>query len=89
MSLLDIALPRFTEDAACRDEPPELFFPHEGGGHFGKAMSICKACPVQTECLIYALTYEEAHPGSRWGIYGGTTPHERRTIAAQNRKATA
>lgn len=35
----------------------------------------CARCPVRTECLTYALEQGEDH-----GIWGGTTPAERRAL---------
>lgn len=80
--------PPFMADAACRETDPEVFFPPEGGTGL-EARRICKSCPVQLECLTYALDYEEAHPGSRWGVYGGTTARQRRTMTTKPRKASA
>lgn len=37
------------------------------------ARSYCFGCPVQTECLVYAL-----HGDEDFGIWGGFTPEERR-----------
>lgn len=34
--------------------------------------AVCSACPVQDQCLIYALDENE-----RDGIWGGTTPRQR------------
>ena len=38
-----------------------------------RAKSICKVCPVNVECLEYALTIREPY-----GIWGGLTETERR-----------
>lgn len=63
--------------AACRDLAPEikeLFFPERGeDAHEVKA--ICAACPVQPECLHFALSTNETD-----GIWGGLAPRERRRI---------
>lgn len=40
-----------------------------------RAKAICAACAVETECLTYALDAQE-----REGIWGGTTPEERRSL---------
>jgi WhiB family transcriptional regulator, redox-sensing transcriptional regulator len=67
------------EDAACRGMDPELFFPV---GTTGAAVSqteevrrICCRCPVQTQCLAWAL-----ENGVSDGVWGGTTPDERRRV---------
>jgi WhiB family redox-sensing transcriptional regulator len=43
----------------------------------------CDACPVQVECLAYALS----HPDER-GIWAGTTENDRRKIRSRNFNAT-
>lgn len=40
------------------------------------ARSVCQACPVQPDCLAYALRYKEP-----WGIWGGLTAREREELA--------
>ena len=63
---------------ACRQSDPELFFPAPAGaGPVARkvelAKEICAPCAVQAVCLAYAV---ETMPE---GIWGGTTPAERRT----------
>ena len=40
-----------------------------------QAKAICRECPVQPECLDYALGIREPH-----GIWGGLTEAERRLL---------
>jgi WhiB family transcriptional regulator, redox-sensing transcriptional regulator len=40
-----------------------------------EALALCATCPVRAQCLEYALRNKESH-----GIWGGTTPEERRRI---------
>lgn len=61
-------------DAKCLDADPEAFFP-EKGGSTREAKRICNACPVQDECLEWALENEE-----RFGIWGGMSERERRRL---------
>ncbi len=72
--------------AACRDEDPELFFPVSdvgpGARQAQQAKSVCARCPVQTECLNYAVDN-----GLHEGIFGGTTERERRHLTRSNRNA--
>lgn len=65
----------WAEEALCAETNPEAFFP-EKGGSIREAKRICAACPVQKECLDYALNH-----GERMGIWGGTTPEERKEMA--------
>ena len=65
--------------AACRQHDPELFFPISASGaaisQLARAKKICGRCPVAGQCLEYAL-----ETGQRFGVWGGTTDEERRTI---------
>lgn len=60
---------------ACRREDPELFFPIAAAGpalaQVSSAKAVCGRCPVQPNCLSYALI---TRPD---GIWGGTTREER------------
>jgi WhiB family redox-sensing transcriptional regulator len=64
-------------DAACQGMGPntfylEVFKPKENKMRVQTARQICGKCPVQTECLDYALDNCIA-----FGIWGGLTPVER------------
>ena len=65
--------------ARCRDVDPELFFPVGTTGpaeaQVQAAKAICANCPVKAECLAWALRVGEPD-----GIWGGTTPEERRYL---------
>lgn len=73
------------DDAACRTYDPELFFPVSaentppGRAQYAEAKSVCVACPVRSDCLTYALAAGLDH-----GVFGGTTPHERRALLKRN-----
>ena len=67
------------ERAACRDADPETFFPTAESGpehdrQVATAKAVCARCPVRTECL------DEALARIPYGIAGGLTEHERRTL---------
>ena len=61
---------------ACRGQDPELFFPIGAAGlalaQASVAKAVCGRCPVQPNCLSYALV-----TGQNDGIWGGTTTEER------------
>ena len=61
--------------SACRDVDPDVFFPttKEDSAH---AISICSTCPVQIECLDYALG-----AGERYGIWGGLSEKRRKELS--------
>lgn len=49
------------------------------------AKAVCATCPVRAQCLALAIEKGDQH-----GIFGGTTPNERRAIQRRRaRKATA
>ena len=68
--------PSWMPRGACRGEDPELFFPIATAGpalaQVSSAKAICGRCPVQANCLSYALV-----TGQDDGIWGGTTREER------------
>ena len=70
---------RWRESAACLDGDPELFFPVGTVGpaifQVEEAKTVCRRCPVVSECLTWAL-----EAGVEHGIWGGQTEEERRAI---------
>ncbi|KAB7761203.1 WhiB family transcriptional regulator [Mycolicibacterium mucogenicum] len=90
---------QWRQRALCRDHDPDIWFPDPEGiaGHGAAriraereaiAIPICEACPVQAECLAWALVNDQ-----RFGVWGGKTEQERETIRRRMqrnaRKATA
>jgi WhiB family redox-sensing transcriptional regulator len=77
--------PEWQSRAACKDCDPELFFPLGTTGaavpDIEWAKTICATCPVQPECLDFALKTRQ-----EFGIWGGTTEDERRALARAARK---
>lgn len=67
----------------CRNYDPAVFFPSDGVG-VDHARKICETCPVQGECLEYALTERIDH-----GVWGGTSERERRRILKRRRALAA
>jgi WhiB family transcriptional regulator, redox-sensing transcriptional regulator len=74
-------------DAACKDENPDLFFPIGTTGiaveQVEDAKRICARCHVQEACLEFALASNQDA-----GVWGGLTEDERRTLkrARQRRR---
>ncbi len=69
---------------ACADIHPDVFFPTRGGNAaIQEAKLICHGCPVEAECLAYALT---AGPMLS-GVWGGTSQRERVRMLRARRKA--
>jgi WhiB family redox-sensing transcriptional regulator len=67
------------DDAACRDEDPELFFPIGSTGQalvqLQQAKAVCAGCVVQSQCLEWALSAGVEH-----GVWGGWSEDERRAL---------
>lgn len=61
--------PIFEEKPACADEDPNVFFDDT---LTGLARAVCGRCPVQEQCLAWALSH-----GEREGVWGGLTPRQR------------
>jgi WhiB family transcriptional regulator, redox-sensing transcriptional regulator len=70
---------RWAARGACRGSDPELFFPiaHSGPavGQIARARAICAQCPVQRECLEFAM-----ESGQDFGVWGGLSEGERRAL---------
>ena len=63
--------------AACRDRDPDVFFPFTADGE-AEAIRICRGCPVQIDCLEFALEAK-----IRFGVWGGLTEKQRHTLRRQ------
>ena len=67
------------DEAACAGLDTELFFPvDDRAPSVEPPRRVCRACPVRAACLADALSTED--PARRFGIVGGTTPAERRSL---------
>jgi WhiB family redox-sensing transcriptional regulator len=70
--------PGWMSRGACQDQDPELFFPVADTGpalqQISAAKAVCGRCGVRAMCLSYALR------SAQYGIWGGTTPEERRAM---------
>lgn len=82
--------PTWRTQASCRTKSAVHFFapPHferkpEKDAREGAARALCRSCPVQRQCLEYALAVQEPH-----GIWGGLNELERRRLL-RKRAATA
>lgn len=70
--------------AACAGHPyPDIFFPEQVKGRGAKAgtdrsasaaeaLRICRSCPVQLDCLRFALEHDDIK-----GVWGATTTAQR------------
>ena len=82
-----VDLPRF-DKAKCADvEDKDLFFPDnrtQEAERLHQLKAICSSCIHEKECLEYAL--EKQIP---YGIWGGSTPADRDTVAIAKGKSYA
>ncbi|WBB98083.1 MULTISPECIES: WhiB family transcriptional regulator [unclassified Solwaraspora] len=58
----------------CQSVDPETFFPAPSEPA-DAAVALCRTCPVQGPCLAWALDAGDSH-----GVWGATTPRERRAM---------
>lgn len=73
------------DSAACLDQDPELWFPigeksRDALLEAAAAKAICSGCPVQVECVTDAGDY---------GIWGGLTEDERRSLKRRGERVKA
>lgn len=69
-------IPRFDGQALCASTDPELYFPDKGErAKADQAKASCALCPVQEQCLRWALRNNE-----RYGVWGGKSERERREL---------
>lgn len=64
---------------ACKGLDHNIFFPPNGHNLLTRpAIEACNSCPVQLECLDYALEHNIDH-----GIWGGTSERARRRMRSE------
>lgn len=79
--------PSWRKRAACKGVDPALFYPAKDGeahSEIAAAKRICAGCEVRAECREYAVAAVEV-----FGIFGATTPRERKVIRRQRRSERA
>jgi WhiB family redox-sensing transcriptional regulator len=71
-------------ETPCQNAP-ELYFPEKDDAfqQIRYAKKQCDTCSIVNQCLEYALEAGEQH-----GIWGGTTPMERRQLRRKARRAS-
>ncbi len=74
-----MAVQAWRDDALCVGLPSEVFFPETmTTNRFDAALKVCEKCKVQTQCLRLVIGLDDVD--DRWGVFGGTTPRQRRVI---------
>jgi hypothetical protein len=91
--------PAWQADALCNTGDAALVDVFFGRGRRDfdgeRAKQICASCPVQFECLDYALTYADTPDGpgattpatGQGGVWGGLTHHERLDLHREQQSA--
>lgn len=73
-------LAQLEESGECKGTDSNIFFPSGSKDDVrlaeGSAKQVCKRCPVQKDCLQYALDY-----GEHFGVWGGHGERSRRRVA--------
>lgn len=77
------------ESAACRDKPTSWWFPTAKQfaarqKEVERARAICEECPVQIDCLLWVMQFDQ-HQMS--GIWAGTTQRQRVEIQTKRNRA--
>ena len=67
------------EQASCRAVPVETFFPLVEQ-EADDAKQVCRSCLVREQCLEFAIS-----AGEHFGVWGGLTPPERRSLVSKRR----
>lgn len=73
--------PKFFEKARCKNYSTDIFYPEKYNQRkfppkiYKSAKNICAKCPIQLQCLEYAL-----ENGEIFGVWGGKSPPERKTM---------
>ena len=70
------SMPEWHASAACRDVDTDIFFP-ELGGTSRPARAVFATRSVRSECLEQGLDED-------FGIWGGTSPRERRALKRED-----
>lgn len=73
---------QWTTAALCKQAAPDELFVRGAEQH--KAKTLCGSCPVRTECLAEALDNR-----IEWGVWGGLTERERRSILRKRPQVTS
>ncbi len=66
--------PNWRTRGLCQTADPETFFPAPSEPA-DAAVALCRSCDVQGSCLAWALEVGDCH-----GVWGATTPRERRAM---------
>lgn len=72
------------DEGLCAEVDPEIFY-QELGGTSAAAKSVCAGCSVRRQCLLDALRRPGEHETGGYGVWGGTSPQDRKDLLARFR----
>lgn len=74
----------WAEEAACKPHRDLFLRAHDATDvdAVGRAKEVCLNCPVQAECLMYALEEQ-----IEFGVWGGMDPSEREVVRDMAKEA--
>ncbi|MFG2245516.1 WhiB family transcriptional regulator [Spirillospora sp. NPDC048823] len=82
---LRLEVPAWTKDALCAQIGVEVFFSDPTDRHtLAQAKRICRACPVQDQCLEWALSFSLRN--DQYGVFGGAGPGQRRALRRERER---
>ncbi len=67
-------------NASCAGLESSIFYP-PSEEESGRAKAVCAECPVQQDCLEFAITVREKD-----GVWGGATAAERQRLVRRRRR---
>jgi len=74
-----MAIQAWRDEARCVGMPSEIFFPEAlKENRFDAALKVCALCPVTDQCLRLVIGLDDVD--DKWGVFGGTTPKQRRLV---------
>lgn len=79
---LHLEVPGWTTDALCAEIGVEPYF-----NNYERAKASCRTCPVLNDCLEWALGFDEW--ADQHGIFGGTSPSERKLLRREREQVAA
>jgi hypothetical protein len=79
---LRLEVPAWTDRALCAEIGVEPYF-----NNYERAKASCLGCPVLNECLEWALGFDEWM--DQYGIFGGTSPSERKRLRREREQVAA
>lgn len=71
--------PDWMAAAECKGANPDWFHPPDGDPNLKQqGLELCWKCTVKEHCFFYAMSFPQIN--DQYGVYGGTTPTQRRQI---------